>query len=299
MDWGILLGVVGVFGIPLALAILGLTMVATTPGEFKFVRACFVVAGVVSAATVFLLQWNYPEGSPTMRAVIIAVVGALIFGGVSVALDWVKSKEAAIIPDKTTQVGDGVELLLECQQASLPTVGLPRQSSLTVVSPFRFDKEGTIGISGVVTEPGELIHLPEEWKGKSASSARCRLTNYGKTTLFNVEVPIRITFKRIKRGSAPGNAIAEEIINVAETKLPITKIEPGGDAAYIFYIHNQGRDVVEPQFPDTANYLPPGTETRRPVTLIQAAPFLHRYFALWPIRSAEEIILEEEKSDKK
>lgn len=95
MDWGILLGVVGIFGIPLALATLGLTMAANTPGEFSFLRACFVAAGVISAVAVFLLQWNYPEGSPVMRAIAVALAGALVFGSISVALDWVKRKEAA------------------------------------------------------------------------------------------------------------------------------------------------------------------------------------------------------------
>jgi hypothetical protein len=114
MDWGILLGVVGVFGIPLALAILGLTMAATTHGEFRFVRACFVAAGVVSAATVFLLQWNYPEGPPIMRIVIVALAGALIFGGVSAALDWVKHKEVAAIPEsKASPQSQGIKSGLE------------------------------------------------------------------------------------------------------------------------------------------------------------------------------------------
>jgi hypothetical protein len=93
MDWGILLGIVGVLGIPLALAVLGLTMAATTPGEYRFVRGCFFAAGAISAATIFPLFWNYTEGSHTVRITALALVGALIFGGLGVALDWVNKKQ--------------------------------------------------------------------------------------------------------------------------------------------------------------------------------------------------------------
>ena len=236
-----------------------------------------------------------------MWPIVVMAAGVAVFGIGAAGYFWPASRSEGHLaenessPEKSAQVSTG-ELLLECQQAALPTVGLPKQNSLTVVNPFRFDKEGTIGISGLVTEPGQPIALPEEWKNKTASSARCRLTNYGKNTLFNVEVPIRITFKRIKRGDAPGNAIAEEIINVAEIQLPITKIEPGSDATYTFYIHNQGRDVVEPHFPDNANHLPPGAGTRRPLTLIQSTSVAYRYVALWPVRSVEDIIAEDEKA---
>jgi hypothetical protein len=269
-------------------------MAATSRGEFHFIRGCFIAVACGTIGAHLWWQWTNEAALTGWRVAIGGLVGAVTVAGLVLALDWVKRKEAAAIPPKAEESSG--ELLLECQQAVLPTVGLPRQNSLTVVSPFRFEKEGTIGISGVVTEPGQPINLPEEWKGKTASSARCRLTNYGKTPLFNVEIPIRISFRRIKRGDGPGSAIGDEIINVAEIQLPITKIEPGSDAAYTFYIHNQGRDVVEPHFPDTANHLPPGAGTRRPLTLIQSASATYRYIALWPVRSTEDILAEEEKA---
>jgi hypothetical protein len=96
MDWGILLGVVGVLGIPLALASLGLTMVANTPGELNFVRACFISAALISAATVFALYWNYTEGPPIMRVTTAAMAGAVIFGGLASALNWVDRKQSPV-----------------------------------------------------------------------------------------------------------------------------------------------------------------------------------------------------------
>jgi hypothetical protein len=51
-----------------------------------------------------------------------------------------------------------------------------------------------------------------------------------------------------------------------------------------------------PLFPETANYLPAGAATRRPITLVQSTSVVHRYVSLWPLRSVEEILADEEKA---
>lgn len=96
MDWGILLGIIGVLGIPLALASLGLTMATTTPGEFRFVRSCFYVAAAICTITTFASLWNYTEGSEAMRVLAAGVVGALMFAGMALALDWINKKQEGV-----------------------------------------------------------------------------------------------------------------------------------------------------------------------------------------------------------
>ena len=71
-------------------------MVITTQGEYNFVRACFIAAAMISAATIFLLYWNYTEGSPIMRVITAALAGAIIFGGLAAALNWVDRKQPVI-----------------------------------------------------------------------------------------------------------------------------------------------------------------------------------------------------------
>lgn len=97
MDWGIVLGVVGLLGIPLALAVLGLTMAATTPGEFRFVRGCFYAAAIIFTATIFASLWNYTEGSEPMRVLAAALAGAAMFAGMAIALDWTAKKKSAVV----------------------------------------------------------------------------------------------------------------------------------------------------------------------------------------------------------
>jgi uncharacterized membrane protein YhhN len=91
MDWGTLLGIVGVIGIP---ASVGLTMAATTPGEFQFIRGCFVLSAALATGAIFLSQWNTGFLSPA-RLAITAVLGAVVFAGMAIALDWVQKKEGA------------------------------------------------------------------------------------------------------------------------------------------------------------------------------------------------------------
>jgi hypothetical protein len=290
MDWGLL---VGVLGVPASVA---LTMGATSKGEFHFIRGCFIAVACGTISAHLWWQWANEASLTGWRVAIGGLVGAVTVAGLVIALDWVKRKETAAIPEKPTTTEAAGELLLECQQAPLPNTGLPRETTLVMISPFRFDKEGTIGFSATPMEWGQPMNWPEDWKNKSVSSARCRLTNYGNIPLFNVEVPFRVIFRRLARGGTPGSITSNEVINVAEASLPITKIETGPDGAYIFYIHNQGRDLVQTQFMDGATCIPPRSTERRPITLIQSTSVIHSYNTLWPIRPAEEIVAEEEKS---
>jgi hypothetical protein len=99
MDWGVALGVFGAVGVPLALigTGLGVAMAATpSKGEFHLARACFICAALMMASGTFLLQWNYTEGSAAVRIAIVALLGALIFGGLAGALDWINKKQHPI-----------------------------------------------------------------------------------------------------------------------------------------------------------------------------------------------------------
>jgi hypothetical protein len=96
MDWGIILGVVGAIGVPLALIAIGISLAvgaAPSRGEIIAARICFIAAVLIMGAGVFLAVWNYPEGSRIMRIVMTALVGALLFGGLTASLDWLKSKQ--------------------------------------------------------------------------------------------------------------------------------------------------------------------------------------------------------------
>ena len=104
MDWGIILGIVGWVGVPLALIAIGISIAvgaAPTRGEINAARICFIASALIMGAGIFLAVWNYPDGSPIMRIAITALVGALLFGGLTASLDWLKSKQQPGITEGT------------------------------------------------------------------------------------------------------------------------------------------------------------------------------------------------------
>jgi len=101
MDWGLALGALGVIGIPVAI---GLTMAATSPGEFRFVRACFAAAAILTLGSFLWLTYEQPMGSA--KLICAAIIGAIVSVGLVVALEWVKAKQEAIdIPKEEIKTG--------------------------------------------------------------------------------------------------------------------------------------------------------------------------------------------------
>lgn len=186
---------------------------------------------------------------------------------------------------------DRISLLIECFQSPLPST-IPEGGFFSVI-PFRFDKEGTVGFGGQPGLVGKEMHWPEEWLKKPiGTTVRCQLTSYASAPIFNVSLPIAVTFKRIKRGDNPSSFVANEIINTVEVSLPITKIYPGKDSPFSFYIYNQGMDVVQIEFRSAPTFSFLGETAIREGLLIQPNDFTRAVF-LWPFRDPKDIVGED------
>lgn len=102
IDWGLVLGIISVAGMPLTLA---LTMPASTVGEFRLLRWCFIGFGVLCIGSLFLLEWSHDWGPIEMKLLTNVVVGAVVIAVVTVGLDWLGKKQQQVLPDgdrKTT-----------------------------------------------------------------------------------------------------------------------------------------------------------------------------------------------------
>jgi hypothetical protein len=156
MDWGIILGIIGVIGIPVAV---GLTMAATTPGEFRFVRGCFIVAALLMITSALMLH-SLGEFALWIRAAVAAVIGAMALGGLTVAIDWVRNKESMSVPVRNvfsqtqsikvlpTSLGGKLELNLD----NAATLRLKSPYSLNMITlmlgvPISFPDKHTADIS--------------------------------------------------------------------------------------------------------------------------------------------------------
>lgn len=103
----------GVIGIPVAI---GLTMAATTPGEFRFVRGCFIVAATLTLGSFIWLTHEQQLGIG--KLILVGAIGAIVTIGLVIALDWVKRKQLSAQPkDATVQLPGKIEI---CSKSGAP-----------------------------------------------------------------------------------------------------------------------------------------------------------------------------------
>lgn len=92
MDWGLVLGVIGVIGIPVATGI-GMTMATQKRPEFDFARGCFYLAAALTVFSFFWLTNIIEMGFGKLISIVLVLpitLIALVFG-----LEWIRNREAS------------------------------------------------------------------------------------------------------------------------------------------------------------------------------------------------------------
>jgi hypothetical protein len=158
---GEFLGVVGVAGVPAALA---LTMPATTKGEFRFLKGCLLVSGALIVISLLIIQWTEDWGPTHMKVLINAAIAAVVVGGISYGLEWIRKKEAALSSETpTAQPSSRGPTLEATNNSTIDATGATIPGDL----PFQFgraDKDSLIAMPGIQvtkTENGWEIRPPE------------------------------------------------------------------------------------------------------------------------------------------
>jgi hypothetical protein len=272
--------------------------------DFRAARRGFIGTAVSFAAIGVTLgvmtTWPLP-----IRVAVCAAFMALAGGGLIWALDYLKVRERlALNPVQATEpkrespkIAEQrpISVLVECTPSPLPDI-VPSAGYLTIVSPHRFGDNLTIPGGGRHGKPGDKWAWPDNWIEKwSTTTLRCQVTNYGDIPIFNVELPITVTFRKITRQPEnPKNFEAKTVIGAQETVIPATKIDPGKDSPYVFYFHNQGLDLINIEFSKAPTYVMSGETTRREAQLMQPSGF-SRFYSLWSVHDNEEIVRENEK----
>jgi hypothetical protein len=193
---------------------------------------------------------------------------------------------------KTGEIAD-FNLLLECSanfQTSFPAV-VPPEGSIKIFTAITMQQGGAVGGGGREGTSGEKWEWPPNFV-KNLSLAKCRLTNYGQATIFNVELRGTAYFDRIER-TGPGSFTAKDRVNEVRYIIPITKLESGKENGSTFYLHNQSMYVAQFIFDPIAYYVAAGEPKQ--VRLVQPND-LTRMLSLWPNRDSAEIVDEQQKA---
>jgi hypothetical protein len=98
--------ILGLIGVAVGILTLPLTMPATSPNEFLFLRFCLLLSGGLILTSVILVEWH--GFSLTAKAFTNALLAALVVAGITVAWDWLgkKQREVSGTTSPKVTVGD-------------------------------------------------------------------------------------------------------------------------------------------------------------------------------------------------
>jgi hypothetical protein len=118
------------------------------------------------------------------------------------------------------------------------------------------------GAPGAATLPPDVV----EW------AYECTLTNYGNLPVFNVVVPIRVTFQEAHRPPNQQNGWQSGSVKaIKASSITIAKIDVGRENPFLFYLKSQSPDFVGLEFLEIATLQEGSDQTTKAGRLIVAA----------------------------
>lgn len=182
-----------------------------------------------------------------MRIITLAVLGALIFGGLGSALDWVRKKEEQAFP--TNPPKSDPAILVECHYGAMTTTS----ERISVLSVFPTPKEnGGGGLAEYFSfdeKKGERI-WPKSKSGFPLMAFKCELTNYDNSPIFGVQIAMHLLFQEAVKHE--NSAQSGKVFLERNWPISITKIDPGAGNGFVFWIFNITEYFVGVSFPEFA-----------------------------------------------
>ena len=231
MDWGTLLGLAG------ALGTLGLTWVwtAKSKSEFKFAKFCIYFSGLLVAGNELVLIWNSDSSLGWPGIIVASAIGAVVFGGVAAAIDWVRHKERAISQTESKAPAKSAPVLFDCAIARPPDE-LPPDGRIF-----------TLDVGSPEMEPLGLGERFATGKGQKIAWLdmqrffKCDLSNLGPDPLFEIRVAFDVNFYVEKIASIQAAPSSGPILTrVRNIRIPA--LSPG--SKFTFYAYNQSSNRV-------------------------------------------------------
>jgi hypothetical protein len=145
-----------------------------------------------------------------------------------------------------------VSIFVDCHDSMVPRV-FPANGRfyVTTIHPSLMNDNNVYLALGFHSGPPGAAMLPPDivqW------AQECALTNYGSLPIFNIVVPIRVTFREAHHPPNQTDGWQSGPVKVVKTtSLPIAKIDAGKDSPFVFYLTTQSHDFVELEFLDKAN----------------------------------------------
>jgi hypothetical protein len=251
------------------LASVGYAVITVTPADFKLARALFLIAG----ALVFTdgIMWGVLTDSPLWtRILIVGLIGAVSAVATNEAIRWINNREkiAEPPPAQTTagpQQDVDFSLYFNCRTAIIPTDSLSN-NVLTILEITTAFGDAMIA-EHTIPAGRQYIQWPPDYF--NAIVFRCELTNYGEKTVFDVELPLRLSVREVVRDTKEPGRISEGITTPSRDYIfKVAKIDSGSDRSTVFYVANRSPNFALVIPNETATLQQLGTASRKTVPVM-------------------------------
>jgi hypothetical protein len=160
-------------------------------------------------------------------------------------------------------------IFLDCSYGVIPRV-FPASGRyyVTEILPSLINQEVSLALGYRFGPPGAATLPPDivQW------AYECTLINYSTLPVFNVIVPIRVTFQEAHHPENQPSAWQSGMIKaIRTTSLTISKIDTGKDSPFVFYLSSQSPDFVKLDFFQTAMLQEGGDQKTKTGRLIVSA----------------------------
>lgn len=273
LDWGLILGVVGVLGIPVGAGI-GIAVAAPfTKGEFRFVRSCFATAAILALLSFLLLTYEIPLGLG--KIIGAGVVGAITLIGLVIAFDWTKQRFEAgksdVASHEKRSALDGT-IKFECLQEAFH---LPADGKLLELIASDNDAR-TVGFQSHWLSEYAYKTNPNIIPTRFGWIDKCRITNFGSAPIFNVRISVEAVFS--EQIPVAEKTVEQREIDRKTIHFSVDQVDAGQGNSVDILIWNTTRFLVALRFANDAQLQRLGSAEREDVKLIPA----QRMVALFP-----------------
>jgi hypothetical protein len=156
-------------------------------------------------------------------------------------------------------------LYLNCRTATIPTASLPN-NVLTILEITTAFGDGMIG-EHTIPAGRQKLQWPPDYL--NAIVFRCELTNYGEKTVFDVELPLRLTVREAVRDTKEPGRISEGVTKPSNDYIfKVAKIDSGTHRSTIFYVSNRSPNFALVIPNETATLQQLGTVGRKTVPVM-------------------------------
>lgn len=115
--------------------------------------------------------------------------------------------------------------------------------------------------------------------GLQMAGYACELMHGGNVSIFNISMAFDLIFRSVVTDSKGGGQRSAEVTLAKKYPITVSRIDPGPNGAFIFYIFNSSSQFVQVFLPKSAAFNLPGDTHRQTTSLIQ--PELTMMFPPW------------------